>query len=261
MIPVVISGTEILHWLSLFYWPLIRIAAIFSVAPLFGGKYVPAPIRVAAAVIITITVVPMINEPIAVDPLSADGVLIAAKQILIGLGIGLILRFIFSAVAMAGQTISYSMGLGFAMMTDPQSGLQVPVIGQFLSILASLIFLSLNGHLAMIEFIARSFEVAPIGGLGPSPDAFQVIIRWSSIIFSAGISIAMPAMIALLNINLLLGIMTRVAPQLNIFSVGFPVTLMMGIIIILVTLPTLLPAFQRLMTEAFQVAAQFLGAT
>lgn len=252
-----------LQWLNMFYWPLIRIAAIFSIAPVIGGRYVPTNMRVAAAVIITLSVMPLINDPVAldIDPLSGDGVLIAAKQILIGLGIGLILRFIFSAVTMAGQTIAYSMGLGFAMMTDPQSGMQVPVIGQFLSIMASLIFLVLNGHLALIGFIVTSFEVAPIGGLGPSPDAFTVLINWSSIIFSAGISIAIPAMIALLSINLLLGIMTRVAPQLNIFSVGFPITLMMGIIIILVTLPTLLPAFERLMEEAFRVANQFLGAT
>lgn len=261
MMPVAITGTELLQWLTLFYWPLIRIAAIFSIAPVIGGNYVPVRIRVAAAVVITLIVAPLVNEPITVDPLSADGVLIAAKQILIGLGIGLILRFIFSAVTMAGQTIAYSMGLGFAMMTDPQSGMQVPVIGQFLSILASLIFLVFNGHLALIELIATSFDAAPINGFGPSPDAIQLLIDWSSIIFSAGISIAMPAMIALLSINILLGIMTRVAPQLNIFSVGFPITLMMGIIIVLVTLPTLLPAFDRLMTEAFSIAAQFLGAS
>ncbi len=260
MTPIIINGTELIQWLNQLFWPLIRIAAVFSIAPVIGGRYVPARIRIAASLLIAVAALPWIPSSLLVDPLSAAGLYLIAQQLIIGLGLGLILRFIFSAATVAGQTIAYSMGLGFALMTDPQNGTQVPIIGQFLSLMASLIFIAFDGHLALIELLVSSFQIAPIGSGTSNPEGYRLVYEWSAIIFKAAISIALPAIISLLSINILLGVMTRVAPQMNIFSVGFPITLFMGTVILFVTLPSFLPAFERLMQEGFVTAQSYLGA-
>jgi len=200
---------------------------------------------------ITLVIAPTLDPAPAVTPWSADGVLITAQQLLIGIGLGLLLQFIFGAVTLAGMSISTSMGLAMAMMTDPQNGTSVPVVGQFLTTLASLLFLVFDGHLALIELIGVSFTYLPIGPHGPGPEGLQLVIEASSVIFMAAISLALPAMMTLLSINILLGVMTRVSPQMNIFSVGLPLTLFVGLVILLVTLPVLTPTFERLMDEAF----------
>lgn len=260
MTPVVLTTAELTSWLGSFFWPLVRISAMFVMTPVIGARYVPIRVRLAIAVIITLVILPTLQYAPAVEPWSADGVLITAKQLLIGIGMGLLLQFIFGAVTLAGMAISTSMGLGMAMMTDPQNGANVPVIGQFLTVMASLLFLVFNGHLALIELVSVSFSYMPIGTEGPGPEGFQLIIDASSVIFMAAISLALPAMMTLLSINVLLGVMTRVSPQMNIFSVGLPLTLFVGLIIITVTLPVLAPTFDRLMQGAFINMRAYVGA-
>jgi flagellar biosynthetic protein FliR len=259
MTPLLLTTAELTSWLGGFFWPLVRISAMFILTPVIGARFVPIRIRMAIAVIITLIIVPTLGPAPAVEPWSADGVLITAKQLLIGIGMGLLLQFIFGAVTLAGMSISTSMGLGMAMMTDPQNGANVPVIGQFLTTLASLLFLVFDGHLALIELISVSFSYMPIGTRGPGPEGFQLIIDASSIIFMAAISLALPAMMTLLSINILLGVMTRVSPQMNIFSVGLPLTLFVGLVILTVTLPVLAPTFERLMQESFVSIRGYVG--
>ena len=260
MTPIVLTTAEVTSWLGGFFWPLVRISAMFVLTPVIGARYVPMRIRIAIAVIITLVIMPTLQPVPAVEPWSADGVLITAKQLLIGIGMGLLLQFIFAAVTVAGMAISTSMGLGMAMMTDPQNGANVPVIGQFLGIMAGLLFLVFNGHLALIKLISVSFSFMPIGTEGPGLAGYKLIIDASSVIFMAAISLALPAIMTLLSINILLGVMTRVSPQMNIFSIGLPLTLFVGLIILTVTLPVLAPTFDRLMQESFVNMRAYVGA-
>lgn len=259
MTPAILTTAELTSWLGTFFWPLIRISAIFIITPVIGARYVPIRIRMALAMMITLVILPTLSPAPIVSPWSADGVLITAQQLLIGVGLGLLLQFIFGAVTLAGMTISTSMGLAMATMTDPQNGASVPVVGQFLNVLASLLFLAFDGHLALIQLVSVSFTYMPVATDGPGLPGLQLLIEASSVIFLAAISLALPAMMTLLSINILLGVMTRVSPQMNIFSVGLPLTLLVGLLILLVTLPTLAPVFDRLMQEIFISMRSFVG--
>jgi flagellar biosynthetic protein FliR len=151
-----------------------------------------------------------------------------------------------------------SMGLGFALAADPINGVQVPVVSQFLLITSSLLFVSMDGHLALINMMATSFEILPVASAGIDPAALWTLLQWSKVMFSGAASIALPAVMSLLTVNLVMGIMTRAAPQLNIFSVGFPMTMMAGYIILLYSVPTLLPVFEHMLQDAFATIAIIL---
>lgn len=151
-----------------------------------------------------------------------------------------------------------TMGLGFASMVDPANGVNVPVLSQFFLIIGTLLFLSLGGHLMVIQLVVSSFQSIPVGVEGIDRDSFWLIISFSSQMFIAAIWIALPALISILVITLAMGVMTRAAPQLNIFSVGFPVTMLMGFIIIMLLMPTILPRFNQLLLMGMQ-ASQKIG--
>jgi flagellar biosynthetic protein FliR len=259
MQPLILSSAEITAWIGSFLWPLIRVASMFSIAPVIGGKQIPRRIRIVAALLITLAIVPMQQDVPIIDPWSAEGVYVTAQQILIGLIMGFILMLVFAAVTLAGENIAMSMGLGFAMASDPINGVQVPVVSQFLVITASLLFLSMDGHLSIISMMATSFELLPIGTDGVSTAALWTLLQWAKIMFNAAASIALPAIMSLLTVNLVMGVMTRAAPQLNIFSVGFPMTMMAGYLILLFSLPTLLSVFDSLLKDAFETLTIILA--
>jgi len=259
MQPLILSSAEITAWIGSFLWPLIRVASMFSIAPVIGGKQIPRRIRIVAALLITLAIVPMQQDVPIIDPWSAERVYVTAQQILIGLIMGFILMLVFAAVTLAGENIAMSMGLGFAMASDPINGVQVPVVSQFLVITASLLFLSMDGHLSIISMMATSFELLPIGTDGVSTAALWTLLQWAKIMFNAAASIALPAIMSLLTVNLVMGVMTRAAPQLNIFSVGFPMTMMAGYLILLFSLPTLLSVFDSLLKDAFETLTIILA--
>lgn len=259
MQPLILSSAEITAWIASFFWPLIRVASMFSIAPVIGGKQIPRRIRIVAALLITLAILPMQQDIPIIDPWSAEGVYVTAQQILIGLIMGFILMLVFAAVTLAGENIAMSMGLSFAMASDPINGVQVPVVSQFLVITASLLFLSMDGHLSLINMMVTSFEILPIGTEGVSTAALWALLEWAKIMFNAAASIALPAIISLLTVNLVMGIMTRAAPQLNIFSVGFPMTMMAGYLILLFSLPTLLAVFDSMLKDAFETLTIILA--
>lgn len=235
---------------SRFYWPLVRVAAVFSIAPVIGSSMIPVRIRVIAASLITMAILPFTGDVPSVDPLSLEGVLITARELLVGLSMGLLLLFVFGVFTMAGESIAGTMGLGFALMSDPHSGVQVPVLSQFFNVLATLMFLALNGHHALFEMLVRSFEVLPVGaGLGPG--SFREVAIAGGFIFKGAVMVALPALITMLSLNLVMGVMTRSSPQLNIFSVGFPITLFVGFLVILVTMPGFVSSTESLLNHAF----------
>jgi len=256
---MIISGAELTSWLAALLWPFMRIGAMFAAVPIFSARSVPVRIRVLLAFFVAWMLMPVIPEPPAVELISAQALLISIHQVLIGLAMGFILQLVFGAFVIAGQSIAMAMGLGFASMIDPQNGLQVPVVSQIFLIMVTLIFLALNGHLILIEVLAKSFHDLPIGMLVPSRDGLWQLVTWGSNMFAGGMLIALPAVAALLLVNLAFGVTTRAAPQLNIFAVGFPVMIMVGLSFIILTLPTITEHLSRLLLQAFELIHRFLG--
>ncbi len=245
-------------WASSFFWPLLRISAMFVSIPVFSGRFVDSKIIVGAALLITFFTIPLLPQAPAIEVMSHQGLVTGLQQILIGLLMGFVLQLVFSAVIFAGQGIAYSMGLGFASMVDPATGVSVPVISQFYLVLSTLLFLTLGGHLLLIEMLIDSFQSLPIGVNGIERSDLWSVIAWSSRLFSAGLLMAMPAIASLLMVNVAFGVVTRAAPQLNIFAVGFPITLVLGALLMWLTLPSVLNNFTNLLVESYGVIGDFL---
>lgn len=239
MATLVLEANDIVRWAVSLAWPLVRISALLLVAPVFGARQINTRVRLGLALLLTWMIAPQLPEPPLIDPLSAHGFVVAAEQALIGIAMGFVLTLVFSAINQAGEAIALSMGLGFASAVDPVGGVQVPMISQYLSILATLIFLAMNGHLVLLELLLKSFETFPIGLDGPEPEDFWYIAGFGAQMFAGAVLIALPAIAALLLVNLAMGVVTRAAPQLNIFAVGFPITIVAGFLIIVWTLPSL----------------------
>ena len=246
-----LSAPELIAWIGSFMWPFLRIGAMFVAAPLLGARTMPLRVRIATSAAITLVVAPLIEVPVGIDPFGLEGVLIAAQQILIGVAMGFTLQMVFSALAQAGEAIAMSMGLGFASMMDQSNGVQVPVVSQYYVVVATLIFLALNGHLLLIEVVVASFQTLPVVGGGMDRDAFWLLVTWGSQMFAGAVLIALPAVAALMLVNIAFGVITRAAPQLNIFAVGFPMTLLIGFVMMLLSLPSLAPQVSDLLFEAF----------
>jgi flagellar biosynthetic protein FliR len=252
------TEAQVLGQVAAFIWPLMRITAMFIAIPVFSIRAVPARVRLILSVAITFVIMPLLPSLPTVEIFSYEGAMVAIAQVMIGLLSGFIVQLVFSAVIFAGQGIALSMGLGFAAMIDPQNGQQVPVVAQFYVINSTLIFFSLDGHLLLIKILLDSFTTLPIGVDGVAKSGIWAIIAWSSRMFAGGLLLAMPVIVSLLLVNVSFGVATRAAPQLNIFSVGFPVTLMLGMLLIWLTLPDLPDQFSGLLTNAYDLIGQLL---
>ncbi len=253
------TSAQIAGWVGSALWPFVRIGAMLAVAPIFAGRMVSARIRIILALALTWVLVPVIPPAPAVDPLSAEGLLITVQQVAIGVAMGFVVQLVFGAVVIAGQSIAVGMGLGFSAVVDPQSGVQVPVISQFYSITATLLFLALDGHLLLIQILAATFHSLPVGPIGLSRADLWHLAGWGTQMFAGAIAIALPALLSLILVNLAFGMVTKAAPQMNIFAVGFPVTILVGFVLILVTLPALGDQFQALAGAAFELLARLFG--
>ncbi|TVP84205.1 MAG: flagellar biosynthetic protein FliR [Thioalkalivibrio sp.] len=253
------TTAEITAWVGSVLWPFLRIGAMLMAAPLFGAGMVTVRIRLAFAFLLALVVAPLIPLPPAVEPLSLAGMVISVQQILIGLTIGFVLQMVFSAMTQAGETIALSMGLGFASMVDPQQGVQVPVVSTYFVIMSTLIFLALNGHVALIELTLMSFHSMPVTVDGIARADLWALVSWGSTMFVYALLVALPAVASMLLVNLSMGVVTRAAPQLNIFAVGFPMMILLGFVLLLLTLPVLVPQFTDLLADAFTLIGQNTG--
>lgn len=255
-----ITGAELMTWIATLLWPFMRIGAMFAAAPIFSARSVPVRIRILLAFFVAWILLPIIPEPPKVDLISAEALVISISQILIGLAMGFILQMVFSAFVLAGYSIATAMGLGFASMVDPQNGVQVPVISQAFLIMTTLVFLALNGHLVFIEVVTTSFQSMPIGSQFISQNDFWQLVLWGSDMFAGAMLIALPAVAALLLVNLAFGVTSRAAPQLNIFAVGFPIMIMIGLAFIILTLPTITSHLSRLLEQVFDLIQLYIVA-
>ncbi len=253
-----LTSAEIASWLGILFWPFLRVGGTMAVAPVFGSHMVPVRIRLVLALAVTWVLVPMIPTPPPMGALSPAAVMTAAQQVLIGVAMGFMLQLVFGAVVIGGQCAALSMGLGFASMVDPQNGVQVPVVSQFLLILATLVFLALNGHLVLIQVLADSFRILPVAPLGLSSDALWLLVGWGTHMFAGSVLIALPAVTALMVVNVSLGVMTRAAPTLNLFTIGFPLSMLVGFFMLVATLPSLLPHLTDLLAGGFETIQALL---
>lgn len=255
---MIISAAELTAIVGSYLWPLFRVSAMVATAPVFGTRSVPMKVKVISSLAITSVLVPLLPVP-EVDVFSPLAFIIIAQQILIGLIIGFAVQLVFSAVITGGQIVAMQMGLGFSLMVDPQNGSQSPVLSQFFIVMVMLIYLAVNGHLVLIEVLAESFKTMPISAEGLVADDFMQVVRWSTNIFAGGMAIALPAIASLLVVNVAFGIMTRSAPQLNVFAIGFPITMMLGFALVMITLPNVGPKSITLFSDVYHLIQTILG--
>ena len=251
-------ATDILAMLQAFLWPFLRLSALLFASPVLGARTVPIRIRIVLGVVLTICVQPLLPVMPDIALISAAGFITALQQIAIGVFMGMMLQIMFSALVMAGMITATTMGLSFASTVDPQNGIQVPMIGQLYLILGTLMFLGLDGHLLLIEMLAASFLFMPIGAEVLAADLYLSIGLFGSQMFLSAVMIALPATMGVLLVNLGLGVVTRAAPSLNIFSVGFPITILSGFVLILLSIPLLSGVFTELSMQTFELI-QMLG--
>jgi flagellar biosynthetic protein FliR len=255
-----LTAGQIEAWMAAYLWPLLRIGACLMVAPVFGARFVPPRYRLILAASITLLVAPLLPPMPDVSPFSAQGLVITAQQLVIGIAIGFVLQIVFDALAMGGQLLANTMGLSFAFNVDPLRGASAPVVGQFYTLIATLTFLALNGHIAIIQVLVDGFRDLPVGGGGPGTNGYWQIILWGSQLFRGALMVALPGLTALLIVNLAFGVVSRAAPSLNLFAIGFPVTLVGGLLIVLLGLPSMQDGFVALMRESLAFAAGLTGA-
>lgn len=244
-----LSDAQIGGWVASFLLPLFRIAALLMVMPVIGTQLVPVRVRMYLALAFTLVLMPVLPAMPQIDALSLQGWLWIGQEVLVGALLGFSLQLFFHAFVVAGQMIAMQMGLGFASMVDPANGISVAVLGQFLLMLVTLLFLAMNGHLVVFEVLAESFVTLPVGS-GLLLDHYLAIAGRLGWVLGAGLPLALPAITALLVVNIAFGVMTRAAPQLNIFAIGFPLTLVLGLVIVWLGMADILAQYQDLAREA-----------
>lgn len=252
------TDAQLNAWLTAFIWPLVRILGLIMAAPVFGHRSVPTRVKIGLGLFIALIVGPALPPMPDVELGSWKGLHILVQQLLIGLAIGFTVRVIFAAVEMAGEIVGLQMGLGFASFYDPQSAGQTLVLARFFNLLAVLVFLATNAHLQLLGVLTESFQALPIATQPLAAAGFRNVAAFGSIVFALGLQIALPVIAILLMTNLALGILTRSAPQLNIFAIGFPITLGVGLIVLDFSMPYFAPQFEHMILQALKGGAAVL---
>jgi flagellar biosynthetic protein FliR len=255
-----ISSVQIDAWIAAFIWPFLRIVAVMISDPLLGHRSIPIRVRIGFSLLLAVLVASTLPPPPSVELASAMGLMVAAQQILIGVAIGFSMRILMGAVEMAGSLVGLSMGLGFATFFDPQNSAQVPVVAQFMGLIGILIFFAINGHLMVISALVESFRVLPISATPFAAGGFHALALAGGQIFVIGVVMSLPVLAALLIVNVGMGVMSRAAPQLNLFAVGFPVTLFAGFAVLLMSLPYLAPHFVHMYEDGIAFALKTVSA-
>lgn len=253
---ITVSAAELDAWLAGFLYPFFRILALLAAAPMFAHRSVPRRVRIGLALLLTLLVAPALPAYAPVSPFSAEGVLLVVQQVLVGGALGLAVHIAFAAVGLAGDMVGLQMGLSFAAFVDPVNAEQSPIIGSFLTMTLMLVFLAINGHLLIVAALVDSFTTVPPTITGVRwVDAWRIAETGASL-FAQGLTVALPVIGAMLLTNLAFGILTRTAPQLNLFAVGFPVTLIVGLLVLLLGLRHQVPVFENVISRSVELFAR-----
>jgi len=246
------------QYIADFILPFTRISALIMSMVGLGSKTIPAKIKLAFAVIITIAVMPTIPANHVDSLVSLSTALLIGEQIIIGIMLGFVTLLVVNTFTLAGQIIAMQTGLGFASLVDPSSGMNVPAVGQFFLILSTLLFWALDGHLAFLQFIVASFDTLPIKENMLDSSSYRELVNWGQWMFATALSLALAPITAMLLINFSFGIMTRAAPQLNIFAIGFPITMTAGLIIMWLTMGNFLNHFEIQWQRAIELSCRLI---
>lgn len=250
--------SELVGIFSQFVWPLIRISAVLLTGPFFSLAAVSYRIRIAMVLVLTWIMFPLVDVP-EIDPLSFGAITGVLHEVFVGGLMGLTLQVVIAALVVGGQVIAGSMGLSMANMIDPNLG-NVPTLSQFFLIIGTLLFMSLGGHLVILSLLYSSFELLPIASGRFNTDMILSLMTWSSQIFISAVVIAFPIMIGLLLVNALLGLVSRAAPSLNVFAIGFPALIPVGLIMLLLTMGIWFEQVENLWFRGFNSVNEILGA-
>ncbi|MDR2093564.1 MAG: flagellar biosynthetic protein FliR [Azoarcus sp.] len=254
-----VTSAQLDAWLAAFIFPLARLLGLLMAAPVFSTRGMPMRVRLAVGLGIALAILPAVPSMPDIAPGSGIGLLIMGEQVFIGAAIGFVIRLIFAAIDLAGSFIGMQMGLSFALFFDPNSGGQSAVLADFMSMVATLLFLALDGHLVMIRLLAHSFEWLPVG-VGLAGQGWSLIPRAGAAIFSTGLLLSLPLLAVLLVTNAALGVLTRAAPQLNLFAIGFPVTMLTGFSALVLLMNNFGPVVQSLFEHGFEAVPALLDA-
>jgi flagellar biosynthetic protein FliR len=260
MQPLTLNAADVSMWVSRMWWPALRISGFVLTAPAASEAAIPRLVKVVLTLSLAFLLGPLVEVPADLSIFSAAGMLAAVLELLIGVSIGMVVQLAFEALVFAGQSVSLSMGLGFATLVDPQRGAQVPVLGQLFMIFGTLTYLAINGHLMLLGALAQSFHTLPIGATHIDKGFLITVVLWGARVFDTGLLIALPAVIALVIVNLALGVVTRAAPQLNLFGIGFTITLMSGFLVLLAGLDGLMSGISGLIHTALMAVSDLVGA-
>ena len=251
--------SEVVQRFYTLLWPMIRVSAFLLASPFFSLRAVSVRIRILLAALLTLMVYPLVDWPI-IDPYSAAGLREIFNQVLIGTLMGMLLQIVNAALVVGGQAVSGAMGLGMANMVDPNMG-NVPVLSQFFLVCSTLIFMGMGGHVLVISLVLESFKALPIGQMLAPDMLMAVLLQWSAMIFLGALLLALPIMVSLLFVNIGVGVITRAAPALNIFAVGFPAMILVGMVLLATSMSSIGFRIQWLWRESFNVVGQALGVT
>lgn len=255
---MLVTDELISQWVAQLLWPLFRVAGFLAIMPVLGAQSVSVRIRAALAVAIALLVAPLIDVP-AINVLSPEVVVVSLWQMLIGLITGFIFLLLLQVFVVAGQMMSMQMGLGFASMMDPANGVSVSILSQWYQLLITLLFLAADGHLVALQILISSFDTLPIGVEGITQGDWGYLLSLGSWLFVSALQLALPAVAALLFVNLIFGVMTRSAPQLNVFALGFPITMLLGLFVAWMTIGNMMPRFNELMWQAMFIAEDWVS--
>ncbi len=255
-----VTDIQLLELIGLYFFPFCRIGAFFLAAPVFGSQLVNTRTRLIFALVVTAISAPLLPEVDIKVGINLATLLAVVQQMLIGFAMGFILQIVFHVFVLAGQLIAMKMGLGFASMNDPSNGITVTVVSQFYLMLSTLLFLSLNGHLIALEVLIDSFNVMPVAMFGITREALWHVLSIGSWMFQGALLLALPVLTSILIVNIAFGVMNRSAPQMNVFTVGFPITLIFGLLLIWFSLVSFLPNYQIIVNEGFQFVDGLLEA-
>lgn len=241
---------SIIDTIASYLWPMFRISSMFMVMVVFGANTTSNRVRILLSAAITFAIAPMLPPMKDVALFELSAVFVSFQQIVIGVAMGFVTILMVQTFVLAGQIIGMQTSLGFASMVDPSSGQQTPVIGNFFLLLTTMIFLAIDGHLVLIRMLVLSFDTIPISVEGLSVHSYQLLAQWGAYMYGAALTMSVAAIVALLLINLSFGVMTRASPQLNIFAIGFPVTMISGLLILWLTLAPIMSHFDSVWSSA-----------
>jgi flagellar biosynthetic protein FliR len=258
---VILNAADVSTWVGRLWWPTLRVGGFVLAAPIASEKVIPRFVKIIVSVALATLMAPQVRIPAELSIFSGAGLLAAVQELLIGVSIGMVVTLAFEALTFAGQTIALTMGLGFASLVDPQRGANTNVLGQMLMIFGTLTYLAINGHLILLGVLAESFQTLPVGASHLGPDFLLSVVLWGACVFQSGLLIALPAVIALVIVNMALGVVTRAAPQLNLFGIGFTITLLFGIFVLIVGMDGIMATISKLINGALMAAANLVRPT